>query len=44
MIIKDQNISSLIYLISGEKVILDFAHANLYGVETRSLKENKEKY
>jgi hypothetical protein len=37
--IKDQNISSLIYLIRGEKVMLDFDLAKLYGVETRRLKE-----
>ncbi len=38
-ILKDQDISSLIYFIRGEKVMLDFDLANLYGVETRRLKE-----
>jgi hypothetical protein len=38
-IVKEQSISSLIYLIRGEKVMLDFDLANLYGVETRRLKE-----
>lgn len=36
---KEESISSLIYLIRGEKVMLDFDLANLYGVETRRLKE-----
>jgi hypothetical protein len=38
-IVKEQSISSLIYLVRGEKVMLDFDLANLYGVETRRLKE-----
>jgi hypothetical protein len=37
--IKDQNISSLIYLIRSEKVMLDFHLAALYAVETRTLKQ-----
>jgi ORF6N domain len=36
---KEESISSLIYIIRGEKVMLDFDLANLYGVETRRLKE-----
>jgi len=36
---KEHSIPSLIYLIGGEKVMLDFDLANLYGVETRRLKE-----
>ena len=32
-------ISDLIYLIHGEKVMFDFDLANLYGVETKRLKE-----
>jgi hypothetical protein len=37
--IKDQSISSLIYLIRSEKVMLDFHLAALYAVETRTLKQ-----
>jgi hypothetical protein len=37
--IKDQNVSSHIYLIRGEKVMLDYDLATLYGVETRALKQ-----
>ena len=37
--LKEHSIPSLIYLIRGEKVMLDFDLANLYGVETRRLKE-----
>ena len=36
---KEESISSLIYIIRDEKVMLDFDLANLYGVETRRLKE-----
>jgi hypothetical protein len=36
---KEESISSLIYIIRGEKVMLDFDLANLYGVETKRLKE-----
>lgn len=36
---KEQSISGLIYLIRSEKVMLDFDLANLYGVETKRLKE-----
>ena len=32
-------ISDFIYLIHGEKVMFDFDLANLYGVETKRLKE-----
>jgi hypothetical protein len=37
---KDENISSLVYIIRGEKVMLDFHLATLYGVETRTLKQS----
>jgi len=37
--IQEHSITSLIYLIRGEKVMLDFDLAKLYGVETRRLKE-----
>jgi hypothetical protein len=36
---KEESISSLIYIIRGEKVMIDFDLANLYGVETKRLKE-----
>jgi len=36
---KEESISSLIYIIRGEKVMLDFDLATLYGVETRTLKQ-----
>ena len=35
----EQNISSLIYFIRGEKVMLDYDLATLYAVETRVLKQ-----
>jgi hypothetical protein len=37
--IKSENISLLIHFIRGEKVILDFDLASLYGVEVKRLKE-----
>jgi hypothetical protein len=37
--IEENNISSLIYYIRGEKVIFDFDLASLYAVETRILKQ-----
>jgi hypothetical protein len=37
---REQNISSLIYFIRGEKVMLDLDLAQLYGVETRVLKQS----
>ena len=37
--IKEDNISDLIYFIHGEKVMFDVDLANLYGVETKRLKE-----
>ena len=37
--IKEENIASHIYLIRGEKVMLDYDLAMLYGVETRALKQ-----
>jgi hypothetical protein len=39
LIIKEENIASQIFLIRGEKVMLDFHLASLYGVETRVLKQ-----
>ena len=36
---KEESISSLIYIIRGEKVMLDYDLAMLYGVETRTLKQ-----
>ena len=36
---KEENIASHIYLIRGEKVMLDYDLAMLYGVETRALKQ-----
>ena len=36
----EQNISSLIYFIRGEKVMLDLDLDTLYGVETRVLKQS----
>ena len=36
---KEESISSLIYIIRGEKVMLDYHLANLYAVETRILKQ-----
>src|ERR1035437_2774243 len=38
-IIKNENIVNQIYFIRGEKVMLDFDLATLYGVETKRLKE-----
>jgi len=37
--IKEDNITDLIYFIRGVKVMFDFDLANLYGVETKRLKE-----
>ena len=37
--IKEENIASHIYLIRGEKVMLDYDLAMLYSVETRALKQ-----
>jgi hypothetical protein len=39
LIIKEDNITDLIYFIRGVKVMFDFDLANLYGVETKRLKE-----
>lgn len=36
--IKEENIALHIYFIRGEKVMLDYDLAMLYGVETRALK------
>ena len=38
-ILKEDSISDQIYIIRGEKVMFDFDLANLYGVETKRLKE-----
>ncbi len=38
-IIKNENIANQIHFIRGEKVLLDFDLAALYGVETKRLKE-----
>jgi hypothetical protein len=37
---KEESISSLIYIIRGEKVMLDYDLATLYAVETRALKQS----
>jgi hypothetical protein len=37
---KEDSISSLIYIIRGEKVMLDYDLATLYAVETRALKQS----
>ena len=39
IILKEENIASQIFFIRGEKIILDFHLAQLYGVETRALKQ-----
>ncbi len=39
MLIKQENIPSLIFMLRGEKVMFDFHLAMLYNVETRSLKQ-----
>jgi hypothetical protein len=39
VIIPEDRIASKILLMRGEKVILDFHLAELYGIETRSLKQ-----
>ena len=45
---KEESISSLIYIIRGEKVMLDYHLATLYAVETRILKQtvrrNKDRF
>lgn len=38
LVLKEENIASLIFLIRGEKVMLDSDLAQLYGVETKALK------
>ena len=47
-ILKEESISSLIYIIHGEKVMLDYHLATLYAVETRLLKQsvrrNKDRF
>ncbi len=39
LILRGQNIASIIYMIRGEKVMLDMDLAELYGVETKILKQ-----
>lgn len=39
LIVREDNIASIIYTIRGEKVMLDMDLAELYGVETKRLKE-----
>lgn len=39
MLIKQENIPSLIFVLRGERVMFDFHLAMLYNVETRSLKQ-----
>jgi hypothetical protein len=39
LILKEENLINRIYFIRGEKVMLDFDLALLYGVETRALKQ-----
>ena len=39
MLIKQENIPSLIFMLRGERVMFDFHLAALYNVETRSLKQ-----
>lgn len=43
MFFKEENIASQIFFIRGEKVMLDFHLASLYGVETRVLKQAVKK-
>ena len=47
-VLKEESISSLIYIIRGEKVMLDYHLATLYAVETRILKQtvrrNKDRF
>lgn len=38
LIIKEENIAQQIYFIRGEKVMLDFDLAELYGVDVKYLK------
>ena len=39
MLLKEENIASIIYFIRGEKVLLDSDLATLYGVPTKVLKQ-----
>ena len=39
LILREENIASIIYMIRGEKVVLDMDLAELYGVETKILKQ-----
>lgn len=39
LILREENIASIIYMIRGEKVMLDVDLAELYGVETKILKQ-----
>ena len=40
MLIKEENIASLIFVVRGEKIMSDFHLAALYEVETRTLKQS----
>ncbi len=48
LILREENIASIIYMVRGEKVMLDMDLAVLYGIETRILKQavkrNKERF
>ncbi len=39
LILREDNIASIIYMIRGEKVMLDMDLAELYGVETKKMKQ-----
>lgn len=39
MLLKTENIAPFIFWVRNEKVMLDFHLAELYGVETRALKQ-----
>ena len=39
LILREENIASIIYMIRGERVMLDIDLAELYGVETKVLKQ-----
>jgi hypothetical protein len=39
IILREENIANFIYILRGEKVMLDVDLANLYGIETRVLKQ-----
>ena len=39
LIVREENIASIIYTIRGEKVMLDMDLAELYGIDTRTMKQ-----